>query len=252
MNDDATWWGEARVDINDRAVETTIRLQGGWRLQGRVTFDSANPPPSASFEAMPVLTFRSDGSGVGGFAVAFQSGRVETDGRFRTVGLPAGRYLLSVLLGFPSATAAPTNLSVEAIRVGGRDATGSGIELNGGDVSDITVIFTDRGPAISGTVEGGDDLVNFGSRLYIFPTDEHHWADCGSGWPHLRSIPVGTDGRFQDSGLPPGDYFVAAAIGGEDNWARTEFLRSLVPFATRVTLALGDKASVHVKARPRK
>jgi hypothetical protein len=252
LSDAPTWWGEARVDVTDRAAETTLRLQEGWRIQGRVTFDAAKPPPAASFESMPVLAFRSDGSDIGGFAVSFQSGRVETDGRFTTAELPPGRYLLPMFLSLPSSTAAPTNLSEQAIRVGGRDVLGSAIEINGGDVSDVTVVFTDRGPAIAGMVEGGEDLVIFGSRVYIFATDEHYWADCGSGWPRLRSIPVGTDGRFQDSGLPPGDYFVAAAIGGEDNWARTEFLRSLVPFATRVTLALGDKASVHVKARPRK
>jgi hypothetical protein len=229
-----------------------MRLQEGWRIQGRVTFDAKDPPPPASLESMPVLTNRSDGSSVGGFGDAFQSGRVETDGRFTTVAFPPGRYLLSVMLAIPSRTPAPTNLSLEAIRLGGRDVTGSAIELNGRNVSDVTVVFTDRGPTISGTVDVSPELVTFGSRLYVFPTDEHYWSDCGSGWPRLRWATVGTAGRFKVRALPPGEYFVAASIGGEDNWMKRDFLQSLVPFATRIKLALGDNASMSLKARPRK
>jgi hypothetical protein len=139
------------------------------------------------------------------------------------------------------------------MRLAGRDVTSASIDVNGGDVGDVTVVYTDRAPAIAGTVEGGSDLVTFGARYYIFPTDDRPWTDCqGSGFPRFRSGPIGADGRFRVSALPPGEYFVAAAIGGEDSWIRTDFLRSLVPFATRVKAALGDAPSIHLKARPRK
>ena len=253
MTDEATWWGEVPVEVTDRAAEATLRLQEGWRIQGRVTFDVAkDPPPPASFESMPVLTFRSDGSSIGGFGVSYQAGRVETGGRFTTLQFPPGRYLLMLMLNLPSPTQAPTGLSLEAIRAGGRDVTGSAIELNGSSVTDVTVTFTDRGPAISGTVDAGPEIVTIGARLYVFPTDERYWADCGSGGPRLRWVNVGADGQFKVGSLPPGEYFVAATIGAEDNWIKTDFLRSLVPFATRVKLELGDKPSINLKARPRK
>jgi protocatechuate 3,4-dioxygenase beta subunit len=252
MTDAPTWWGESQLAVTDQSADTTVRLQEGWRIQGRVTFDATDPPLPASLESMPMLTNRSDGFSVGGFGDAFQSGRVETDGRFTTVAFPPGRYLLSVLLAIPNATPQPTNLSLEAIRLGGRDVTGSAIELNGRNVSDVTVVFTDRGPTISGTVDLSREFVTFGARLYVFPTDEHYWSDCGSGPPRLRWATVGTDGRFKVGALPPGEYFVAATIGGEENWIKRDFLQSLVPFATRLKLALGDNASISLKPRPRR
>jgi hypothetical protein len=67
----------------------------------------------------------------------------------------------------------------------------------------------------------------------------------------LRTSTI-TDGRFRTTGLPPGEYFVAAIIGAEDAWKSPEFLRSLVPFAARVKIGLGDTASVSLKAKPRR
>ncbi len=250
MTDAATWWGEAHVDVTDRNTETSVRLEEGWRIRGRVTFEAANGgPPPASYESMPVLTFRSDGADPGG---TIQTGRVEQDGRFTTVALPPGRYVLSVLLSMPSPTPTITGLSLQAVRLGGRDVTGSSIEVNGSDVRDVTFVFTDRAPVIAGTVEGGSDLATFGARHYIFPTDERLWSDCGFGQTRFVTGSVGPDGRFRTRSVPPGEYFVTAAIGAEDYWITTDFLRSLVPFASRVKVALGDTPSVSLKARPRR
>ena len=247
--DAPTWWGQERIDIADRDADTTVGLREGWRIQGQVTFNAANGgPPAAQLESMPVLTFRSDGADLGG---TMPAGRVETNGRFTTAALPPGRYVLSVLPAFPSPTPANTGLSLQAVRSGGRDVTGSSIEVNGTDVRDVTLVFTDRAPVVAGTVQATADLAPFGARYYVFPTDEAFWSECGFGSVRFSTGSVQPDGRFRARAVPPGEYFVAAAIGADDSWIRTDFLRSLVPFAQRVKLALGDTQTVTLKARPR-
>ena len=77
----------------------------------------------------------------------------------------------------------------------------------------------------------------------MFPVDR---AQRFNGSPRIVSIPLGDGGRFRTSGLPPGDYYIAAVDGSTalpQNEARfSDLLEELTPRARRVSI--GPRQSV--------
>lgn len=58
------------------------------------------------------------------------------------------------------------------------------------------------------------------------------------------------DGKYEVTGLPPGNYFIAAgeeALPGQ--WSEPVFLQRLVAGAVRVTLAEGEQKTLDVKIK---
>jgi hypothetical protein len=97
---------------------------------------------------------------------------------------------------------------------------------------------SNAGAAISGHVTDARSAPVSNYTVVVFPTDRSKWSVT----PRLlRLARPAEDGSFEVSGLPPGEYWVAATdpvdradVSGD--WLKTETLERLSFRATRVTL----------------
>ena len=158
---------------------------------------------------------------------------VQPDGRFKTIGVPGGRYFLRVNDQFSGWT-------FKSAMYQGRDLSGGLIEISSGDLQGIVLTFTDRPASLAGTVRGaaGPDP---DASVVLFAADPALW-NAGAGPRRPRIVRVTRDGAFTFTELPPGTYQVLA-IPDEiaSDWNDPRFLEAYARDATRVDLDEGGK-----------
>jgi hypothetical protein len=243
-----TYWAETAVDVIDRDATVDLTLHEGARIRGRVAFNMTGSPPSSETRSMmPVVALSASDA----MDESFQAARIEADGTFTTVALPPGEYGI-MTTGFPFTQPGGLRTIIESILTGARDVAGLTLTLSSADLSGVVVTLTDKAPYVSGTVIESRELVTFGAQVVVFPADERQWFSCGPFASRFVIAVADSDGSFRTWPMPPGEYLVAALVGGEDDWFNPEFLRTLVPYATRLKLALGDHPTVTLKPRPRR
>jgi hypothetical protein len=237
-------WAAAPVTVGDSDLtDLAIVLRPGLRVSGRVEFAGARQPSSAELQRVAIRMQSAEGRTSSPIAV---DGRVAADGTFRTFGYPAGRYIANVL-----SSSIPAGWSIRSIVAGGRDISVEAIELSDADVGGVTITFTDKTTELSGSVIGqkGPDPA---AEVVVFPADSMAWKDVGVVARRGRVERVSNTGSFVISGLPPGDYFVAAVPGTlPGDRQDPALLASLMRDALRVTLADGGTASLQITMRAR-
>jgi hypothetical protein len=187
-----------------------------------------------------------DGSDLGGIPQA----RIESDGRFRSIGLPPGDYVVVPL--FSRARLSDSWTTVE-LTANGADSLGGAIRLVNHDVTNVEVTVSPKPARLSGNVRAPTASAEvLSQRIIIFPKTER-LRNFYYAFPSPKRVVqanVSINGTFT-AALPPGEYFVAA-ISGElpEQWMMGEYLARLVPWATPVRLNSGDHISVSLEARP--
>jgi hypothetical protein len=172
---------------------------------------------------------------------------VEADGRFSTVGYPAGRYTMGASVpisaqGGPPAQAGSPAWTLKSIMFDGRDVGDEGLDIGTDDVSGIVIAFTDQTTEISGAVVDTKGQADVSASVVAFPADSQTWKQGLINLRRVRSVRTGTSGGFSFMGLPPGAYFIVAvsdAALGE--WQDPTVLEKLAGVASKVTLADGEK-----------
>jgi hypothetical protein len=219
-------------DINDMAVVLTP----GATIAGTVSFPSAAtaPPDVTQFR----LTAPSTDPG---FTGPQPNARVDHDGTFSIVGVPAGPHLIR-----PAGNA--RGWTLKSVSVGGRDVTDTPIELRSGEsVSNVTVVFTDKVNELNGTVTTDQGTPASEYTVLAFATDASHWR------PQSRQIATtrpDQTGHYRIRTLPPGEYFVTTVDPAEQGeWFEPAYLDDHRAGATRVTLSEGDVKTADFKIR---
>jgi hypothetical protein len=147
----------------------------------------------------------------------------------------------------------PPGLALKEIRVNGVDVTDKPILLGTRtqSMSNVDVVLTDRVAEVNGNVVDDHARPLAGAMVIVFSTDRQYWFEESR---YLRHVSAGQDGAFTVVGLPSGSYYASvatAADGGEDAWQDPQFLESLVPRATTVTVVEGLKATLALRSRGR-
>jgi hypothetical protein len=80
----------------------------------------------------------------------------------------------------------------------------------------------------------------------VFSTTPSHWR------PQARRVHAptrpGSDGRYRITGLPPGEYYLAAISDFDPNeYATPAFLEQVVPGAIKITIGEGEKKTQDVR-----
>jgi hypothetical protein len=241
-----TYWGMMPVSVGTRDVEgLALTLRSGARIAGAVEFDGASEKPTVDrLRQVQISIEPSDGRSIGSLSslVQLRQGQLDAQGRISTYQLPAGKYVIrpQTLPGW----------TFEGAYLEGRDVSHFPLELGADDMAGVVLKFTDRPPELSGTVRSENGAGDPTALVLIFPRDERGWTDYGASPRRLRSVSPDTNGAYRVTGLPTGEYLVAA-VNEEalQPWQDPAVLQKLAGLATSVTIGPGEKKSQDLVVR---
>jgi hypothetical protein len=243
VSKDPTFWAELPVSVGESDVTgLSVAMRSGARISGSVVFEgTAEKPQADRLIAMSIQVDSANGRTTSMNQFTLSRGAVDASGQFTTYQQAAGRYTLRVVTVLPGWT-------FKSAVVNGVDISDTPIELGAEDVTGVVLTFTDTPTALSGTVRNAQGVGEQMAAVLIFPADPRGWTDFGSVPRRLRLVRPGVGGAYQTTGLPAGDYLVAAVEPGRAvNWQTPAVLKTLVADATRVTLSDAEKRIVDLK-----
>ena len=229
-----TLWAEVPVSVGARSVNNMgVSLRTGLTVSGSVVFSGAATQPTAEQRGnLSLILEPADGRTAGLTGTA--RGRVDENGTFTTMGVPAGKYIVRV-------AGAPQGWSLRDALHGGRDITSTAIELTNDNATGVLLTFTDKPTAINGTVRDASGNADARASVIVFPSDPALWVDTGSSPRRLRLVRAGQDGSYNIDGLPSGDYYVTAVDdAGTASWQDPVVLGQLSQSASQLRLLDGD------------
>lgn len=228
----------ARIAVNGRDIDDVVlQTSAGSRAAGRVRLDDGTTrvnPRDVVLVFAPVDLEQAPSN-----ESFLHRWRPENDGTFVMTGLNGPRRLR--LLSAPSswiirsATADGVDIADEVMNFGRSEES----------IANLDIVLTARTSAISGGVfdARGREVADY--TAIAFSTDPKRWYAESRFVKFARPT---TDGSFLISGLPPGEYYVAAVdwmrgdeLSGE--WQSPEFLETISREAARLTLADDGQAA---------
>ncbi|HEX5069340.1 MAG TPA: carboxypeptidase-like regulatory domain-containing protein [Vicinamibacterales bacterium] len=235
--EETTLWIAAPITAaGSDLTNLALTVRAGIRVSGRVDFVGARQPTPAELQRVGIRMQMAEGRTSSPIAL---DGRTLADGTFRTAGYPAGKYIANVL---PNTV--PAGWFVKSIVANGRDISVEPVELSGADLAGVVVTLTDKTTTLTGTVSTptGPDPT---AEVVVFPADSMAWKEIGVVARRSRVERVSKTGAFSMAGLPPGEYYVAAAAGSlPGDRQDPAWLTVLMRTASTVTLAEGGSATV--------
>jgi len=233
-------FGALPIAVNgDDVTGLVLRTSSGSTIQGRFTFDDANPP-SGTIDLSPLpVDSESSPSAAEAVAHAFIN---TSDWTFEMSGISGVRRL--------QLTETPKGWALKAVRVNGLDVTDTPLPFGRKEQSlrEVEVVLTSRVTQLNGIVADDRARPGSSSTVIVFSVDRDRWH---TGSRFLRRTLAGWDGAFSVIGLPPGDYYVRSIervpVAGEDSWQDPEFLESLALGASRVALIEGEITSLSLQ-----
>jgi len=224
-------WAEADFSVDGAPLSgIVLQFAPGASVTGRAAFQGTQPPPDPTkvrLTATPVGTINGSAPTPPAFASP------APDGTFSLSGLAPGKYRLV-------ATGVGTWLLRSAI-LNGRDTLDAPFEVIAGrDLSGLAVTFSDQASELSGTLFDQLGRPSPEYSVLVFSTDRSHWTTA----PRRISgaIKLGSDGKYKVTGLPPGEYYIAALVDVEPSQLNDpSFLEMLIPASIKVSLGEGEK-----------
>jgi protocatechuate 3,4-dioxygenase beta subunit len=232
---DATLWARLPLTVGESDLDGVIvPLAGGPRVIGRIEFDGAGEKPSGSaLTGIRINLDPADGTRLAEASLAFQAGRPDEDGRFRTFGVPPGQY---VLRANP-----PSGWTLKGAFLNGRDLSEAPFELDAKDLSGVVLTFTDRPSSIAGQVRTGQ-AADPAAVIIAFSTDASTWIGRGPYPRRVRTTRAGVDGAYTITALLPGEYYIAAVNEeGFSDWQDPALLQALTRIARQVRVVDGER-----------
>ena len=223
------WWAETPLSVTDADVaKLQLDLAPGATIAGRVEFESSGAPPDATVMQRNRIVLRPR-QGQGGVGAT-----VSADGTFTSPEIRPGIYLFSAV--------PPPGYALQALRIGGRDASGEPITLTASGVHDVVAIFTDKAGELTGSVtkRPADGEI----AVYAVPVDPRVPSQIRPAL--LLRVLVAGDNTFRIPPTIPGDYYLAAVSvdAPEVDAADPRVAAAFTRLGTRVTVGDREKKSV--------
>jgi protocatechuate 3,4-dioxygenase beta subunit len=237
-----TWVADVPIDVTRRVRELEVPLAPGGRISGRIVFEGSAArltPQQLTTIVVSVQPAYERWLGV------IPTGRVEADGRFRTAGIPPGAYTLRFDL---NATGAAREQSWQMTSIGSGPVPllGRAIEIGASDV-DVTVTFGSGVPRLTGTLRADAETIEQ-ARVILFSRDARLRGHGLTGVPGcVQLVRPDRAGRFTARALRECDYLAAAVLRPPRLWMDPDYLASLVPLATPVTLHSDGTGEVELR-----
>ena len=230
-------WGQADVTVDGQNIDgVVITMQPGMTLTGKLAFDAIKMPAPADLSRVRV-TLQAVQSG-GAITVGAPPARVEADGSFTFTGLTPGRY--RVAGSAPPSPGALGQWSLKSAMVKGQDALDTPLEIAPNEqITGAVVSFTDQTQEVSGMLQDAQGRPAPDFTIIVFAADKRYWTTPSR---RIRTNRPGTDGKFTVTGIPPGDYRIAALTDiGPSDANDPAFLEQLVGASLPITVGAGEK-----------
>ena len=230
-------WGQAEVRVDGQNVDgVVISMQPGMTLTGKLAFDAIKMPAPADLSRVRV-TLQAVQTG-GGISVGLPQARVEADGSFTFTGITPGRY--RVAGSAPPSPGALGQWSLKSAIIKGQDVLDTPIEIAPSEqITGAVISFTDQTQEVSGMLQDAQGRPAPDFTIIVFASDKRYWTMPSR---RIRTNRPGTDGKFTVTGIPPGDYRIAALIDiGPTDANDPAFLEQLVGASLPITVGAGEK-----------
>jgi hypothetical protein len=121
--------------------------------------------------------------------------------------------------------------------IDGRDVLDGLLEVTSGVPLSMVITYDNRRTHLSGRLETASGEPASDVFVLAFSADRATWGPYSR---RVKAVRPGRDGTFVLSGLPAGEYLLAALADADpDDWQNPAFLEQVVPAAVKVTLAGG-------------
>lgn len=235
-NGDMAFGRQAVLVRGERVEGLTVPLAPGTEVTGTARFEGAEPQ-WRDIVNLRVTTRVLDRTQVRGD----DQSMLDSDNGFQFRGLPPGLRVFGV-------TGISGDRVLDNVSLDGRDITDRPVDLSGRSrVTGLEVVLTDRVSSVRGVVRSSAD--GEAVAVVAFSRDPELWFPDSR---HVRTERPEQGGRYRFRGIPPGDYWVAAAplsVAGSDDWLSPRFLERLRTRATRVSVRQGDTIELDLQAR---
>jgi uncharacterized protein (DUF2141 family) len=239
----------AMADVSVAGVDQSnlvMRLEPGMTLAGRVAFEGRVLQPPADLTRVSLRLMAAPNTT--GVTISVNPGmaQVAADGSFAFTGITPGRYLLSA--SAPPETPVPgTTWLVKSAIVGKVDGADTPIEVKPGQsIDNVLLTFTDKTAEVSGTLSDATGKPTSEFSVILFSVDKTFWGQRSRRFK--TPVRAGMDGKFTFTGLPAGDYYLAALTDFEpSDVSNPLFLEQVIPSAVKVTVAEGEKKAQDLK-----
>lgn len=235
------WARESVVVDGTTPLEVSVEMRPGAVLSGRALTEDGAAAAAGLPDTWLWPLADAYPAGVLPFTGTLQ---VEPTGAFTLSGIAPGRYLLQ----FGRDTGPQSRSSaVSRVMLSGSDIVDLPIDLRLGDrYTDVEVTVGGRLGEIGGTLTDQDGQPRYDVTLVAFAVDSRYW------WPDTRRIQTvrpDTAGEYIISGLPEGEYLLAAYAGSlPENTADAQWLGGLSAQAVPVVVRHGERTEQNLRA----
>ena len=227
-------WAQQEIVVGDRDLSgLSLQLTPGVQVSGHVEFHgSGTRPPTNVLSRLSIGLERVDPISRA-LANATSSAVIDANDGFVLRDMSPGRYLLF---------ATQSGWSTESVSLGNRQVADRAFAVEGTDISDVTVVLTDKPAEVTGVAHTRAGSPDSEASVLLFSTDQTRWPDARVSAHTFQTARVSKSGAFSLPAVVPGEYFVVAVSDDVTTaFPDVKFLRALAVVAKTIQVAAGDK-----------
>jgi hypothetical protein len=226
-NDSA--WASTVVTVgeNTEPISVELALREGAFVTGRIT-----PAPDSSSTGRLLRNAEVYLSRIGGeIGRNPRPSRVDADGTFSVGPLVPGRYVVVV-------SSLERGWMVSAMMSGGRDISGTALNVGAGGRDDLNLVLTDRPNVLEVSLDASW-ADPFGAVVLLLPVDRARWTDAAVDAQRFQQCSVRRNAKCVFKNVPAGDYYVAPLDADElaPNWRTATAMGEIAGKSRRVSIA---------------
>ena len=210
-------------------------------LSGTIVTDDRTPLPFPASQ-LRVVPISADHETLFDSFTGIRETAVARDATFRFNDI-RGQYLFRL-------TGVPDEWTLSGVVLGDRNYIDTALEFERGesDIKGLQLVISKTAGKVSGEVLTRDGKPAPDSTVVIFPPEPGRWTIASR---FIKAVRPDNQGRFTISGLPAGNYRVAAReFVPEGQWEDPEFLTALLANAARIELAEGGSETLTLRVEP--